>query len=203
MGVVSTMLGSLLSPLLLDHAVWAVKLADDRFLSERDMVFDHRQNDFTLRDDDTLHLSLEEQAKRRANPQINRRPIDWYDDLVATGDVLKVKELWLLCPPGPIVNGRIHNPFGSTAKLFITEPGTAFQFKTKHLHMGAGTAVYDQIIGRVIDKVSGDCEYFVWDAALHAMSTPMRNNVNNFQTWREGIGSPGPLSHQVLGFKLD
>src|SRR5579859_3897166 len=81
------------------------------------------------------------------------RRLDWGDDLVSTGDIFRIKELTLHCPDG------------RQATLEITERGTAFQFKTRSLHMigAGGTPLEYQVIGRVIDKASGRCEAFIWD----------------------------------------
>lgn len=135
----------------------------------------------------------------RFEPRLGQsRPFDWTLDLVDTEDIHKVKELWLFCPPGP------GNPMGSTARLPITEPGTAFQFKVASLHaLGANNrGVESQIIGRVEDKETQRCTCFIWDAPLRAMSTPYETTLQHFGSWREGIAPIGALSHTVLGLEL-
>src|SRR5947209_4879187 len=88
-----------------------------------------------------------------AHGQKGLRTLDWALDLVSTGDIKRVKEVTLHCPDG------------RTAVLEIPESGTAFQFKTKSMHMlGANdTGLEFQVIGRVLDKVSGRCECLAWD----------------------------------------
>ena len=183
MGFITTALGALISPFTIDYPIWCVKLSTGKFLSERDMVWDELQ-----REQGAGGL------KRLAKP--NKRPFDWSLDLVSTGDVLKIKELWMVCPPNP------HSPLGNTAKLPIIEPGTAFMFKTRHLSIGMGRPEYHLIIGRVDEKTTGACTYFVYDCLLHGMSEPMQNNVYDFQSWRPEIGRIGPLGLDVLGLKL-
>src|SRR5438045_1897656 len=103
---VTTALGAIINPFVIHHAVWAVKLSTGKFLSERDMVWDS--------------LQREHGADGIFPTRPNKRPFDWTLDLVQTGDVRKIRELWLVCPPNP------HSPFGNTARLPIVEPGTAF-----------------------------------------------------------------------------
>jgi hypothetical protein len=172
MGFVKSVLGSVIGAFLPDKAYWAVKLSNDKWCSEIDQRFEPR------------------------NGLI--RPFDWSLDLVDTGDIANVKELWLFCPP------NIHNPLGSTARLPIVEPNTAFQFKIGNSYaFGAdGRELQSQIIGRVVDKETGDCEFFAWDAPLKVMSSPMKNNIYNFTSWRPGIANLGELSLDVLGVKL-
>jgi hypothetical protein len=184
MGFIKTAIGAVIHPFMIDFPVWCVKLDNGKFLSERDMVWDEMQREQGARG---LHLF--------STP--NRRPYDWTKDLVSSGDNLKVRELWMICPPNPI------SPLGNTAKLLITEPGTAFTFKTRQLAIGSSDLQYHLIIGKVTDTTNGDCEYFVWDCVLQAMSTPMKNNVYDFQSWRPDVGRHGPLALDVLGLHLD
>jgi hypothetical protein len=180
---VETAMGAVLHPFMIDYPVWAVKLSTGKFLSERDTVWDELQREVG-------------QGGRKSYFAPNKRPFDWTLDLVQNGDVMKIKELWMICPPGPV------SPLGNTAKLPITEPGTAFMFKTRHLIMGPGRPEFHLIIGRVDDKATGDCTYFVYDCILRGMSEPLRNNVYDFQSWREGIGRVGALSTNALGLRL-
>lgn len=172
MGVLQTALGAILSPLLIDHALWAAKLASGKLVSEHDTVSDLRHG--------------------------SKRALDWSLDLVATGDVLKIKELWLICPPNVV------SPLGNTARLPIVEPGTAFQFKVASLHaLGRWERQVEAlVIGRVDNKETGDCTCFIWDTDLSAMSTPYHTNIYAFAPWRDGIAPLGKLSHEVLGLRL-
>lgn len=126
------------------------------------------------------------------------RPFDWTLDLIDTGDIKKIRELWLFCPPNPA------NPFGQTARLPITEPGTAFQFKVANLDAfgGQGRSLASQVIGRVVDKHEQICECFVWDAGLNALGT-YNTTIPNFGSWRPEIAPIATLSHEVLGLSLD
>jgi hypothetical protein len=164
--------GSLVGKILPHRTYWAAKLSTGAWVCE----LDHR--------DDLSHGT--------------RRSFDWSLDLVDTGDVLKITELWLFCPPSRL------SPLGSTARLPITEPGTAFQFTFSRVDaFGAwGKTIQHRIIGRVIDKARGECEYVVYDGEVGGMSTPMTNNVYDFQGWREGIPRLGPLNVEVLGLRL-
>ena len=119
--------------------------------------------------------------------------------LLRNGDVANIKELWLICPPNRM------SPFGNTAKFEITEPYTAFQMKTASFDaLGAnGTTFEGLIIGKVDDKVSGDCTFFVWDNVLKAMSVPQKGNVyTGLPSWRDGIANVKNLSFDVLGLRL-
>jgi hypothetical protein len=122
--------------------------------------------------------------------------------MVTTGDIKKIAELWLLCPPNK------ENPLGQVARLPITEPGTAFQFKIGFLDMGvSGTsgARSDRVahlIGRVDDKETGDCTCFIWDNDWQRLSQPWHSTVYAFGTWRPEIAALGRLSFDVLGLSL-
>ena len=147
---------------------------------------------------------------------------DWSNDLVATGDVRKIAQLWLLCPPSRT------SPLGNTAKLTITEPDTAFQFKvgTVDSIVAASTkSMQAHIIGRVTNKETGDCEVFIWDTYQQGLITPTthiydpltngykkdahgspiyagRTNVYHFHSWREGISPLGRLELRTLGVRI-
>ena len=166
--------GAVLSPFLTHRAFWAVKLKNGTLLSERD-------------------------SRKDARFPGGVREVDWYLDLVANGDVANIRELWLICPPNRM------SPFGNTAKFDITEPYTCFQMKTASFDaLGAnGTTFEGLIIGKVDDKVSGDCTFFVWDNVLKAMSVPQKGNVyTGLPSWREGIADVRNLSFDVLGLRL-
>jgi hypothetical protein len=128
-----------------------------------------------------------------------KRPFDWTLDLVATDDILRVQELWLFCPPNSF------NPLGSTARLPILIPGTAFQFKVANMDSNFATAtrnVASQVIGRVDDPATGACTFFVYDGPQNVMSFPLHTNIYNFGSWRDGIAPIKQLSFEVLGLRL-
>lgn len=172
MSFVKSVLGATVGKILGDRAYWAARLSDGSWRSELDTRHEIRTGTV--------------------------RPFDWSLDLVDTGDVLKIRELWLFCPPNRL------SPLGNTARLPIVEPGTAFQFKVGNLFaVGAsGRNKAAQIIGRIDDKVSGACTCFIWDEELRAMGQPWQTNVNDFGTWRDGIMPIGELDLRVLGVKL-
>lgn len=181
MGIVTSFLGSLVSPFLIDEAFWAIKLTNGTFLSERDTVRDGN----LLEGDLPLHRA-------------GKRPLDWTKDLVSTGDIRKVKELWLICPPS------LGNPLGQTARLPIVEPGTAFQFKLGYVDSIPGSSLRSrahQVIGRVTDKESGACECFLWDVGLQKLGM-WNTSVYDFQSWRPEVAPMGALALDVLGLSL-
>lgn len=148
---------------------WKVVLSTGRTLTKHQSVWDQRI-----------------QAKRQ---------LDWTLDLIATGDILRIRELSLICP------GLLRS-----AKLDIIEPGTAFQFcrQIKGLDMSSGQMidrVEAQIIGRVVDKVKGLCEGYIWDRVLGLMGYE-DVSIYDFPSWREGLMPPGALNLDVLGVRL-
>jgi len=123
------------------------------------------------------------------------RKLDWALDLCSTGDIHRIKELTLHCPDG------------RTAVLEITPDTPAFQFKTKSLNMlGANnTNMEFQAIGRVIDKVSGRCECFVWDYRPKAGENQLiayKTSIYRFGSWRDTLVPIGALGIEVQGFRL-
>lgn len=170
MGMVTSVLGSVVGLLLPDRPYWAVKLASGKWACELD-------------------------TRKGSDGRV--RGFDWTLDLIDNGDIARVRELWLFCPPN-----RQH-PLGQTARLPIVEPYTCFQMKVGMVHaFGASDrSMVSQLIGRVTNKVEGDCECFVWDAQLQAMGT-WSSNVYRMGSWREGIAPPGDLSFEVLGLRL-
>lgn len=123
------------------------------------------------------------------------RKLDWTEDIVSTGDIKRVREITLHCPDK------------RTAVLEIEEPGTAFQFKTRSLTILTedGGGLEFQVIGRVIDKMSGRCECFIWDyhpkpGEPHLVA--YKSTIYNFGAWRDSLMPIGALSINVQGFRL-
>ena len=123
------------------------------------------------------------------------RKLDWSLDLVSTGDIRRVREVTLHCPDG------------RPAVLEITEDTPPFQFKTKTLNMlGASDISMEfQVIGRVIDKVTGRCECFVWDyhpkeGEPHLVA--YKTSIYRFGSWRDTLTPLGALGLEVQGFRL-
>lgn len=161
------------SILQINRAWWAVRLDNDEWLCEARVHTD-------------LHKGVE-------------RHYEWYEDLVANGDCMRIKELWLLCPPNAL------SPLGNTARLPIVEPGTAFNFKIARASSNFVETWKTQeahIIGRVDDKVTGACACFIWDDRYSLLTEPFHSNIHNFGTWRESLPPRGPLAWEKMGVKL-
>lgn len=163
MSVLSTLqaFSNVLDP---SKSYWEVVLTTGKKITENKLVLDFRRGGY--------------------------RCIDWALDLNSTGDLLKIKELYLICPNG------------QQAMLRITEPGTAFQFKHRSLDITGQSVVEAQCIGKVINKETGDCECYLFDRALGLI--PYKSNVNHFGNWRPGSGlmAPQKLGHDVIGLRL-
>lgn len=175
MGVISSLnaIQSVINP---NKSHWEVVLTSGKTITEDQLVLDIRRGGY--------------------------RQIDWALDLNATGDLLKIKELWLITPGG---HRTIHR--GSSEVpivLQITEPGTAFQFKHANNDFlgGTGRIIEAQCIGKITDKDTGDCECWVWDRVMGLIE--YKSNVNNFGMWRVGSGLMPltKLSHEVTGLRL-
>ena len=180
------------------RSYWAVKLhAPDEWICEARMVTDVLQG--------------------------RERHFDWSNDLVATGDVRRITELWLLCPPSRTA------PLGNTARLPILESGTAFQLKIATVDTSLALTARQQqghIIGRVVDKLTGACECFIWDEeqqglltpetpiydplsfdfkqrdALGHLTTAGKTSVYDFHAWKPSIAHLGRLDCATLGLTL-
>ena len=151
------------------------------------------------------------------------RHFDWSNDLVAGGDVRRIAELWLLCPASRT------SPFGNTARLVITEPGTAFQFKVATVDSSIAATSRQataHIIGKVTNKETGDCDCFIWDEQQQGLITPEtmiydpitqgakrnkdgtpvyagKNNVYDFHSWNpRSVAHLGRLELRTLGVRL-
>lgn len=155
------------------RAYWAAKLRDDTWLSE----IDNKQWFF---------------GKIEAP-----RTYDWTMDLVTTGDVLKIKELWMFCRAGRVSRK------GNTACLRFDptgrDAGMAFMFNLTQ--MSVDVRIDHKVIGKVTDRMTGECECFIWDDEIGGMSSPYVTNVNDFAAWRPGIPHIGRLSHEVIGLR--
>lgn len=158
-----------------DRSYWAVKLNTDKWRCEMDIVVDF---------------------------QVGKRHLDWTLDIASTDDWAKIVELWMICPPTPI------SPAGNTARLPISPAGTAFQLKVGFVDSSIGESFQRQVaqmIGRVTNQETGDCEVFVFDYGLPGLVALWKTNVFNMGTWRPNIpGQPsiapiGRLSFPVLG----
>lgn len=172
MGIVTSVFGSVIGLFLPDRPYWAVKLRHTgKWLCELDM-----RND--------VRLGM-------------RRPFDWTLDMVDTGDVCRIEQLWLFCPPSK------QFPMGQSDYLVIPESGTAFQLKVGILHaFGESSRVLaSQLIGRVENKETGECSCLVWDVSLGVLGT-WTSNIYEMGKWRDGMAPLGNLSQHVLGIQL-
>ncbi len=192
-----------------DRAYWAIKLNDGRWLCELDQV-DARIDKIVTQDNPFTGL------RDGIGMTMEKRNLDWTLDICSTGDWAYITELWMICPPTHV------SPAGNTARLPISPAGTAFQFKVGVLDSNFGESLrrpLAQIIGRVTNQETGDCECHVFDygaGALivhengkdnegHPIYGPWKTNVYNMSSWRPQIpGQPsvapiGRLSFDVLG----
>jgi hypothetical protein len=139
------------------------------------------------------------------------KPVDWSLDLVSTGDIFKVKEIWLMFPRELGYHTRIErgNPIHqridgkvSSAVLPVKERGCVFQMKIKTLDgFGANTSTFEcQIIGAVGNKETGDCHCYIWDRELGLVA--YKTSIYDFGSWREGIAKITNISHSVVGLSL-
>ena len=181
MPIIVSKLGSNIGALLRNRSYWAVKLRDGTWLSEVDLCPQYRP--------ETPYY-------------------DWSLDLVGTGDVARIRELWLFAPPNRL------SPLGNTAVLFFRpdEHNTAFQLHVTGYNT-SGRVATSQIIGRVIDKATGDCIAHIWDAKNKVMVVNWETNINTFKRWEEEVAKqlkrplskvkqtapPGALAKDVHG----
>jgi hypothetical protein len=205
MGLIEDLLGCPLQQIT--RSYWAVKLTTGEWLCEARV---------------TRWIPRGDKHRIDSLPHGQERHFDWTLDLVSTGDVKKVTQLWLLCPPSKT------SPLGNTARLDISEPGTAFQFKIatadSSIASPATRTLQAHIIGKVIDKLTGTCECYIYDPVEDGMITPEtqifdpvqgvrrdaagepiyagRTNVYNFHSWRPSLAPPGRLHLDMLGVSL-
>jgi len=141
------------------------------------------------------------------------RPIDWTLDLISTGDIYKVKEIWLMFPHELPYHTRIErgNPLHqriegkiSSAVLPIKERGCVFQMKIKTLDgspIAMTSSTFEaQIIGAVGDKETGECRCYIWDARLGIIA--YKTSIYDFGSWHERIAPISNISHSVVGLNL-
>lgn len=194
MALIDDLLGCSLSEIT--RSYWAAKLKSGEWVSEARMVHDWRVG--------------------------ASRYLDWYLDIVATGDHKRVIEMWLLCPPSRT------SAQGNTARLPITSPSSAFQFKTStsdSVIIGRGIqTLQSQVIGRV-ENEAGDCTCFIFDPIQGGLLTPKteiqdtrrggihrdstgnpryagKTNVLRFHAWRDSVAPVGLLALDRLGVVL-
>ena len=161
------------SLLAITRSYWAVRLDNDEWLCEA-----------------RVHTDLYKGVERQ---------FEWYEDLVANGDCMRIKELWLLCPP------NVLSPLGNTARLPITEPGTAFDFKVATADSSFTNTWKTQeahIIGRVDNKETGDCTCFIWDERYSVLCQPYRTNTHKFGRWRENLPDFGEVAVEKAGVRF-
>jgi len=155
------------------ESYWHIELSTGRTWSQLDTAFD----------------------PLRGKPEKKyQRPLDWYLDLVATGDVKKIKAIVL------------HTPRGDAA-LRIDEPGTVYQLNAAALLSDTGTGTMTrqkdaQIIGRVDNRDTGVGIAFIWDVHTQQMYRDESANIHNFAGWRPGIAPLGALAIQNMGLNL-
>lgn len=166
MSLIDELLGC---PLLeITRSYWAAKLNTGEWVSEARYVHDWRKGE--------------------------QRRIDWMDDMAATGDCMRITELWLLCPPSRT------SPLGNTARLPIVRPGSAFQFKiatSDNAIIGPGVRTQQaHIIGRV-DDAEGNCTCFAYDPVEGGLITP-ETTVHDPLTFHIMTNDDGTPYHPML-----
>lgn len=176
MPIIASRAGSQIGAFLHNRTYWAAKLDTDdggsKWICELDQIADLRRAE--------------------------HRDMDWCLEVVAAGDHKRVRELWMFCPPS------LTSPLGNTATLRFKLPEErqrAFVLKRGSRSVGYQSMDY-LIIGKVTDDLTGECECFIWDNRLRAMSSPYHTNVHNFTAWREGVMPIGKLSFEVLGLNV-
>lgn len=129
---------------------WKVVLSTGKEITEHQLVFDFRG------------------AKMRR--------IDWALDLNSTGDVKRIKELWLMCPDG---QKRV---------LKSEDSGTLFQFKygMRDFIGGFGSSMAAQIIGKITNKEEGTCFCYIWDVEQGLIE--YTSSIYNFGMWKANSG---------------
>lgn len=139
------------------------------------------------------------------------RAIDWSLDLVTTGDILKIKEAYLVFPSplqGMTVVQRNSNIIarqafkGDRICIPVTEKNCVFQMKIKSLDgIGSSVGTFEcQMLGNVTDKETGACTCYIWDRLMGLVA--YTTSIYAFGTWREGIAPISNISHAVVGINL-
>lgn len=175
MGLIEDLLGGN-TLLQIQRSYWAAKLNDGSWLSEAWVKTDVRVG--------------------------GRRHYDWTNDLVATGDVERVTELWLLCP------SSAPSPQGNTVRVPIHEPGTAFQFKRGAFNTNivqGRKLMIAQAIGRLDDKATGEAVVFLWDQLRFALFAPWYVNLydpHGLGAWRDDTLPVPALEFRQLGIRV-
>lgn len=164
------------------RSFWRVVLSTGRTYSELDMVEETRDIPFS-----------DEKAWEEFKQRKRMRRLDWYLDIVATGDVERIVAIMLHTP----VRGATPH-----VALKITEPRTAWILNTNILNNITGNDTVAQTIGRVEDKATGTGTAFTWDAAIGQMFKDESACVHNLAAWRPGICNPGVLSIAAMGLSL-
>jgi hypothetical protein len=120
---------------------------------------------------------------------LGKRRLDWYRDIVATGDTRRIAELWLFAPSGEVA-------------LQIKEPNSAYILNTTILNNLSGRDGVAQSIGRVDDKDTGLGIAYTWDCPMQQMYKSEHACVKGFAAWRPGICDPGALNVEAMGVTL-
>lgn len=116
------------------------------------------------------------------------RRYEWKEDLIDSGDIGRVQIVILVTPK-------------ETIGLPVMEPYTVFQFSrgTKSLLTGERTKQI-QVIGTVVDKETGECEYVLWDVAMQHLYHGF-TSVHDFAAWRPGATPVGSLNLKAFDLR--
>lgn len=169
MGIIRSLAGNMIGSILPQRSYWAAKRVDGKWLCELDLIDDGKGG---------------------------KRQLDWTLDLVSAGDLVRpgIKELWLFCPPS------LSRPLGQSDFFHIDPEHPGFQLKVGLLYAWGmeGRKMEAQLIGRVEDMATGECDCKIWDAGVSAFGD-WHTNIHAMGAWREGIASIGALDLNVLG----
>jgi hypothetical protein len=126
--------------------------------------------------------------------QYRTRRLEWLEDIIGSGDIKNVKEVYLHTPKG-------------TARTHVGEAYTAFQFSRGTSALLTGQRLKNlQVIGAVFDKDTGECTSAIWDYQAQRLFVDTlwdkenkkeyqgHNSIRDFKAWRDGVIPIGPLN---------
>jgi len=130
------------------------------------------------------------------------RRIEWLEDIIGSGDIKNVKEIYLHTPEG-------------VAVTHVGDEYTGFQFSRGTSALLTGEKLKNlQVIGAVSDKGTGDCTFALWDYQVMKLYVDTLwdrerkvqyqglNNILNFRAWRDGIVDIGRLNITAMDVRL-
>jgi hypothetical protein len=117
------------------------------------------------------------------------RHMEWLEDICASGDLARVKEVSLFTPQGDV-------------SIPVIRPYGAFQFNQAQANLLTGERIKTaQIVGSIVND-DGDCVAAIWDARQGHLYSEMHTNVLNFCSWHPDVAPLGRLNVEALGVRL-